>query len=66
MEVPETCPVTGKVRYGRKIRALLAVVKIEEVGPKEMGGAIPKRAYRCPHCRGWHLTSQEQRSPATS
>ena len=66
MEVPETCPVTGKVRYSRKIRALLAVVKIEGVGPKEEGGAIPKRVYLCPYCLSYHMTSQEQRSPSTS
>lgn len=57
------CPATGKVCYMNKIRALLAIVKIEAVGPRVEGGAIPKRVYLCPYCRGYHLTSQPQRSP---
>ena len=56
------CP-SGKVRYSNKVRALLAIVKIEEKGPREIGGHIPKRVYRCLICKKWHLTSQDQREP---
>ena len=59
------CP-TGKVCYTDKIKALLAVVKIESVGPQEPGGHLPKRVYRCRYCNYYHLTSQTQRSPETA
>ncbi len=57
------CRVTGKVCYTSKIKALLALVKIEEVGPKEEGGLIPKRVYRCEFCGDFHLTQQDERTP---
>lgn len=60
------CPITGKVAYTNKIRALMAIVKIESVGPRIFGGPIPKRVYRCEHCGAWHLTSQPQRSLQTA
>jgi len=50
---------TGKARFRHKMTALLALVRIQQEGPKEPGGDIPRRAYRCPHCRGWHLTSMD-------
>jgi len=59
------CRVTGKVCYTSKIKALLALVKIEEVGPRTEGGPIPKRTYLCEFCNRFHLTSQEERPKKT-
>jgi uncharacterized protein with PIN domain len=43
-----------KVRYRDRIAALLALTRTsDERRPK-----AERRAYRCPYCRGWHLTSQ--------
>lgn len=47
------CP-TGKHRYRDNIAARLALAGIDRTAPKRR----EKRAYRCPRCRGWHLTSQ--------
>lgn len=51
------CP-TGKFRYRDRIAAQLALATIDTTGPKRR----ETRAYPCPACRGWHLTSQEQRT----
>lgn len=48
-----TCP-TGKHRYRDKIAAHLALARIDA----GHGNRREQRAYRCPDCRGWHLTSQ--------
>ena len=48
---------TGKQRYRDRIAALLALTELPDT-PKRR----EQRAYRCPHCRGWHLTSQPQRT----
>lgn len=47
----------GKTRYRDRIAALLALSKIarrdDTRRPK-----TEQRAYPCPRCHGWHLTSQ--------
>jgi hypothetical protein len=46
-----------KIRYRDKIAALLALAR---TGSKRRAGR-PKdeqRVYRCPVCKGWHLTSK--------
>lgn len=48
-----TCP-TGKLRYRDRVAALLALGRIDDIDPRRG----EKRAYRCPRCRGWHLTSR--------
>lgn len=53
-----TCP-TGKFRYRDRIAALLALGRIDNVDP----GRRESRVYRCPQCRGWHLTSKPKRQP---
>lgn len=50
--------ITGKFRYRDRIAAQLALATIDDTDPKRR----EKRAYRCPLCRGWHLTSQAQRT----
>lgn len=47
----------AKRRYRDKIAAKLALASIQA----DDSSARPKterRAYRCPRCRGWHLTSK--------
>lgn len=56
------CP-SGKVRYRDRLGALLALSKIGRKDsprrPKSEG-----RAYQCPRCKGWHLTSTDRRRAA--
>lgn len=49
---------TGKHRYRDRIAALLALAGIDNLDPKRR----ERRAYRCPVCRGWHLTSQTKKT----
>lgn len=50
-----------KRRYTGLTRALQALDRISE---KRAAGArtTEQRAYHCPHCDGWHLTSQPKRN----
>lgn len=53
------CP-SGKIRYRHLVAAQLALATVQ----REDDTARPKtetRAYRCPLCRGFHLTSRPQR-----
>ena len=46
-----------KIRYRDRIAALLALASAQRTD----GSRRPKlerRAYRCPTCHGWHLTSR--------
>lgn len=47
----------AKHRFRTRVDALLAIATI---GRKDNPGRpkTERRAYRCPDCRGWHLTSQ--------
>lgn len=59
---PSTCP-SGKYRYRDRIGALSAMASARRTD----GAGRPKlerRAYRCPQCHGWHLTSQGRRPAA--
>jgi hypothetical protein len=48
----------SKIRYRDRIGALLALSRTDNARrPK-----TEQRAYRCPFCRGWHLTSQQKRA----
>jgi hypothetical protein len=53
-----TCAATGKRRYRTMESAEHAFAQIIL-----HGRAIyrSRRAYECPHCKGWHLTSEEKR-----
>ena len=50
----------GKVRYRDRIAALMALMSTKR---KQATGRAKDemRAYRCPLCMGWHLTSQQKR-----
>lgn len=48
---------TGKHRFHDKIAALLALANVQHAD-KTHRPKIEKRAYRCPTCKGWHLTSR--------
>lgn len=56
---PRKCR-TGKIRYSDRISALLALstarTQDDPSRPK-----IEARAYKCPSCYGWHLTSRAAR-----
>ncbi|MFC5181372.1 hypothetical protein [Actinomadura harenae] len=56
---PGRCP-TGKVRFRDRIAATLALATIQRQGRQDRDKA-EARAYRCPACSGWHLTSQHPR-----
>lgn len=48
------CP-TGKRRFRDRVAALLALAEIARADGERREEV---RAYRCPECRGWHLTSK--------
>ncbi len=52
-----TCP-SGKVRYHDRIKAQLVLASIRKKHERRPKGE--RRAYECPKCHGWHLTSQEK------
>jgi hypothetical protein len=48
-----------KIRYRDEVAALLA---LESTGRRaHKREKEEKRAYRCPRCKGWHLTAQSKR-----
>ena len=53
------CP-SGKVRYRDDIAAKVALAKILNDG--EARSKDLQRSYRCPLCRGHHLTSQGRKT----
>lgn len=58
------CADTGKVRYFDPETAELVLAGLDHDNPRRR----EQRAYRCPKCAGWHLTSQPRNSgnnPAT-
>lgn len=51
-------PCGGKARYESKAQAEKAMSLLRDMrGP----GKRESRAYRCPKCHGWHLTSKGRR-----
>jgi hypothetical protein len=50
---PKTrCETTGKTKYGSKGQALSATLN------RAIKGGKPLRAYKCPDCNTWHMTSK--------
>ena len=52
-------PGCGKTRYTDELAAKLALADIAR--PDRAREGDEKRAYKCPLCQGWHLTSQPRR-----
>lgn len=50
-------PTCTKVRYRDRIAALLALANARHRDGSRRA-KLEQRAYRCPACRGWHLTSR--------
>lgn len=52
----------AKVRYRTEIDAKIALSRAETTGARRSDEKRKEaRAYRCPRCNGWHLTSQARR-----
>lgn len=51
MEKSRRCEFSGKVRYQSHTQALMAGSRVLKPGEA-------MRAYQCPRCRSYHLTSQ--------
>lgn len=49
-----TCRTSGKVRHRDRLAALIALARRNHNDKGEV------RAYRCPDCAGWHLTSKKR------
>lgn len=54
------CP-SGKLRFRDRIGAMMALA---DCARKDAAKRREVRAYRCPLCRGWHLTSRADRQAA--
>jgi hypothetical protein len=52
---------SGKVRYRDRDQALRSVRLIQGRSGRQR---LPRRAYQCPDCGGWHLTSRAEWSEA--
>lgn len=50
----------GKTRYSTRGAAERALHGIRKFGARGENGSKPQRAYPCPTCKGWHLTSRAQ------
>lgn len=44
-----------KIRYRDRLGALMALASTQRA---RSSGREERRAYRCPDCKGWHLTSR--------
>jgi hypothetical protein len=55
----------GKLTYPRRKQALSAMNETRARDPRG-NGELPVAVYRCPWCRGWHMTSKPQRPSAGS
>jgi len=49
---------TGKLRFQSRLEAMIALADTGKDGASNRRSE--KSFYRCPHCFGWHLTSQQK------
>lgn len=49
---------TGKIRYRDELGAMIALSETN-LGSQKKSKRSERKAYRCPKCRGWHLSSQK-------
>ncbi|WP_144722219.1 hypothetical protein [Cellulosimicrobium sp. TH-20] len=54
-----------KRRYVDEVAARLTLATIHRVDSSRRP-TIETRPYFCPRCRGWHLTSEPERTPAAA
>lgn len=54
---------SGKVRYRDRVAALLALASAQRTDSPRRP-KTERRAYPCPQCKGWHLTSTGRRKAA--
>jgi hypothetical protein len=55
------CSTVSKLRYATKDRAEEALATVDELSrAAHWGGPREVRAYECPWCHGWHLTSKAE------
>lgn len=47
----------SKVKFATEVAAQLHIAKLKRTSNRNK---IPKRAYLCEHCNGWHLTSSDK------
>lgn len=52
------CVVTGKIRYTTMFKAEQQMAYLIVHGGMRQ---VPRRAYLCDHCSGYHLTSKERK-----
>lgn len=50
----------GKYGYATEEIALEALDHAKQTRAKKRSAVVEKRAYQCPRCKLWHLTSQEK------
>jgi hypothetical protein len=48
---------TGKTRFRDELAAKMCLARLQRIGDDAQRAKTPRRAYRCPRCRGWHLTA---------
>ena len=56
------CHVTNKVRYRDPREARTGLWSAQEANRRGYSRRHESRFYKCPFCKGWHLTSKERRS----
>ena len=62
LTMPRCGQCHGKVAYADQRTALFALEELHRGHPYAEDGALPHRAYRCPHGFGWHLTRSPDRA----
>lgn len=58
------CTTTGKVKFPNQLECDMAIADIQHRNSHHRRRKYreePVRSYVCPHCKSWHMTSQEIR-----
>jgi hypothetical protein len=54
----KTCGIGAKRRFPDRASAIASLHTLKSHSGRDK---VPARAYQCPECNGWHLTSQSPR-----